>query len=317
MLLKIINDKYPVQIETIEKVTNEMYRCLGAQGDWFARVTKYKTFDEQLEEVSWTNYLADHQIGVAPAVTSLDGNIVEKVLIPEEKYLVLFEAAQGTHVKRIDWNASILKKLGRQIGAMHRVTKEYEATHPIIHLNDWHENEEFQFLKYIPEEEQMIRGIADRVLSEVKALPKTRDTYGLLHGDVWLENVLVADHSKLTVIDFQDCEKHYYIFDLAVPLYSALEFTFAGSGNIKDYAQSIMEALIEGYLEENEIPFEMLEKLPLFLKLKEIFEYSLMHMYLNKERLTEEEVRILNLYRLRLEHNYSLDLNFDFLKKYQ
>lgn len=83
-------------------------------------------------------------------------------------------------------------------------------------------------------------------------------------------------------------QKHFYIFDLAVPIYSAIEYSFAGNGNIVDYEYSITKALFEGYQEENELPKEMIDKFPLFNKLKEIFEYSLMHMYWDKEDLTEE-----------------------------
>ena len=100
--------------------------------------------------------------------------------------------------------------------------------------------------------------------------------------------------------------KYFYIFNLAVPIYSAIEYSFAGNGNIIDYEHSITKALFEGYQEENELPKEMIDKFPLFIKLKEIFEYSLMHMYWDKEELTEEQVRIINLYRLKLENNYSL-----------
>lgn len=54
----------------------------------------------------------------------------------------------------------------------------------------------------------------------------------------------------------------------------------------------------------------MLDKLPLFIKLKEIFEYSLMHMYWNKENLTEEQIRIMNHFRMRIEKDHSfLDTN--------
>lgn len=54
----------------------------------------------------------------------------------------------------------------------------------------------------------------------------------------------------------------------------------------------------------------MLEKLPLCIKLKEVFEYSLMHMYWNKERLTEEQIRIMNHFRMRIEKDYAfLDPN--------
>ncbi|SLK02360.1 hypothetical protein SAMN05880553_1840 [Bacillus toyonensis] len=108
------------------------------------------------------------------------------------------------------------------------------------------------------------------------------------------------------MIDFQDCEKHFYIFDLAVPIYSAIEYSFAGNGNIVDYENSITKAILDGYQEERELPKEMIDKLPLFIKLKEIFEYSLMHMYWNKEELTENQVRIMNLYRMKLENKDSL-----------
>ncbi len=148
----------------------------------------------------------------------------------------------------------------------------------------------------------MIREDCEQLLSKIKALPVSDKTYGLVHGDVWLENVLVEHELWPTIIDFQDCEKHYYMYDLAVPLYSALEFSFQGKGSMVDYGRSIAKALVEGYSEEHNISEEMYEQLPLFLKLKEMFEYSLMHMYWNKEEITEEQMRIMNLYRLRIEH---------------
>ena len=41
----------------MEAVTNEMFRCSAKQGEYFARMTNYKGYDEQLEEVTYTNYL--------------------------------------------------------------------------------------------------------------------------------------------------------------------------------------------------------------------------------------------------------------------
>ena len=108
------------------------------------------------------------------------------------------------------------------------------------------------------------------------------------------------------MVDFQDCEKNFYIFDLAVPIYSAMEYSFVGGGNIVDYGRDITKAIIDGYQEENDLPPEMLEQLPLFIKLKEVFEYSLMHMYWDKEKLTEEQIRIMNHFRMRIERNHSI-----------
>lgn len=302
----LLNEKYSIDFIKVESVTNEMYRCIAKQGNFFARITNYKTYDEQLEEVSYTNYLYKKGFGVSPTILSLNGKLVEKIIIDTELLTVLYKAAPGIHLPKNKWNASVLKELGRQIGRLHRLSKEYEDNGAIKFINDWHDNEEYNFLKYIPKEETTIREIAHDVLSTIKNLPKSYSTYGLLHGDLWLENILVDSDLKVTMIDFQDCEKHFYIFDLAVPIYSALEYSFAGNGNIIDYGRSITKAIIEGYQKENEISPEMLEKLPLFIKLKELFEYSLMHMYWDKEKLTEEQFRIMNHFRMRIENKHSI-----------
>lgn len=306
-ILEVINQNYPVQVQTVEKVTNEMFRCIGKSGIYYARITNYKSYEEQLEEVSWTNYLFEHGTGVSAAICSFNNRLIVEGMFPEEKLVVLYKAAEGVHLSRSNWHASTIKEIGKMIGRMHLVTKKYERQQNILYLKNWHENEEYQFLKYIPENEKSIRDESQSILKQINELPQSKDTYGLLHGDIWLENVLVSDRSEITLIDFQDCEKHYYLYDLAVPIYSALEFSFSGNANIKDYGKSILHSIIEGYLQENYISDGMIEKMPLFFKLKEIFEYSLMHMYWNKDDLSEEQIRILNLYRLRLENNNNLE----------
>ncbi|PEF26005.1 protein kinase [Bacillus thuringiensis] len=296
-ILQFINEQYPLNFINIKPITNEMYECLTEQGTYFSRITNYKTYEEQIEEVLYQNGL-----GVPPIIPSLQGNFVEKFTLDKEIFAVLYKAAPGIHLPRSEWNSNIFKKLGKQIGKLHRISKSFEKIKPVKHINDWYENEEYNFLKYIPKEENTIREIASDVLTSIKELPKSPSNYGLIHGDLWLENILVENNSNLTMIDFQDCEKHFYIFDLAVPIYSAIEYSFAGNGNIVDYEYSITKALFEGYQEKNELPKEMKDKFPLFIKLKEIFEYSLMHMYWDKDELTEEQVRIMNLYRMKIEN---------------
>ncbi|MFP3377660.1 phosphotransferase [Bacillus sp. SIMBA_069] len=304
-ILQLINERYPLNFINIKPITNEMYQCLTEQGTYFIRITNYKTYEEQLEEVTYTNFLYQNGLAVPPIIHSLNGKLVEKLTLDKEIFAVLYKAAPGIHLPRCEWNSKIFKRLGKQIGKLHRISKSFEQTNPVKHIKDWYENEEYNFLKYIPNEETIIREIASDVLISIKELQKSTSNYGLIHGDLWLENILVENNSNITMIDFQDCENHFYLFDLAVPIYSAIEYSFAGNGNIVDYEHSITKALFEGYQEENELPKEMIDKFPLFIKLKEIFEYSLMHMHWNNEELTEEQVRIMNLYRMKIENKYN------------
>ncbi|WP_237981821.1 phosphotransferase enzyme family protein [Bacillus thuringiensis] len=304
-ILQLINERYPLNFIDIKPITNEMYQCHAQQGTYFIRITNYKTYEEQLEEVSYTNFLYQNGLAVPPIIPSLNGNLVERLTLDKEILAVLYKAAPGIHLPRSEWNSNIFKKLGKQIGKLQRISKSFEKIKQVKHINDWYENEEYNFLKYIPKEENTIREIASDVLTSIKELPKSPSNYGLIHGDLWLENILVENNSNLTMIDFQDCEKHFYIFDLAVPIYSAIEYSFVGDGNIANYERSITKAIFDGYQEENELPKEMIVKFPLFIKLKELFEYSLMHMYWDKEELTEEQVRIMNLYRMKIETKYT------------
>lgn len=284
-----------------------MFRCAAEDGVYFGRLTNYKSFDEQAEEVAYTEFLYKEGLGVSPVIPSLNGKAVEKITLEQNEILtVLYKAAPGAHLPREQWNANVLKELGRQIGKLHRLSKKFEEAHQIRYINNWHDNEEYNFLTYIPEEESAIRGIAEELVSTIKKIPKNKSNYGLIHGDIWLENVLVDQDLNLTMVDFQDCEKHYHIFDLAVPIYSAMEYSFVGGGNIIEFGQQIKKALLEGYQEEHDLSLEMADTLPLFIKLKELFEYSLMHMYGDKEKRTEEQIRIMNHFRMRIENNHSI-----------
>lgn len=302
-VVHLIAAHYPFHIHAAEQITNEMFRCQADDREVFARITSYKSYEEQEEEVKLLRYLQSQGVGVSAVVPAVTGRLVECVDLLQSKNMVLFEAASGIHLQRARWNGDIFRLLGRQIGRMHKTAARYEELNGRRQaIKDWYNNEEYNFLKHIPVEETSIRAAAEGILSEVLALPRNAQTYGLIHGDIWLENVLVDDQSRLTLIDFQDCERHYYLYDLAVPLFSALEYSFAGKGNIQDYGQNLAENLFSGYLEEHPLNSGMLEKLPLLFKVKELFEYTLMHMHLDMEALSEEQVRIMNLYRMRLEN---------------
>lgn len=65
-ILKLINKLYPLDFIEMTPITNEMYQCLTAQGTYFVRITNYKTYEEQLEEVTFTNFLYQKGLGVPP-----------------------------------------------------------------------------------------------------------------------------------------------------------------------------------------------------------------------------------------------------------
>lgn len=54
--------------------------------------------------------------------------MVEKITLNNKELLtVLYESAAGNHLPRNQWNANVLKELGRQIGKLHRLSRKLEA----------------------------------------------------------------------------------------------------------------------------------------------------------------------------------------------
>ena len=185
-ILELLNEIYPVDIIEVKAVTNEMFRCITKQGDCFARITNYKNYDEQLEEVNYTNFLYKEGLGVSPTISSLNGKVVEKITLNNnERLTVLYQSAPGVHLPRNQWNANILKELGRQIGRLHRFSKNLKrciqlniSTIGMIMRNMLFSN---TFLK----KKTAIREIAEEVLLTIKKCQKIiriMDYYMVIYG---------------------------------------------------------------------------------------------------------------------------------------
>lgn len=149
-----------------------------------------------------------------------------------------------------------------------------------------------------------------QVIGKMHRLSKgNKDTYGLIHGDVCQGNFFLND-DKITLIDFQDCEHNYFIFDLAAVIYFAVENSFNGN-DINSYSIEFIKALLKGYRKECNIDSFWIEKIPLFLKLREMLSFIILHCYWDVESFDEDRKALLNLYRKNIEYDIPV-LNIDF-----
>lgn len=77
-ILKFLKEAYSIGCYKVDTVTNEIYRCLAKEGTLFVRITNYKTYHEQLEEVSWTNFYAIKALALLKQSTLLIINILKR-----------------------------------------------------------------------------------------------------------------------------------------------------------------------------------------------------------------------------------------------
>lgn len=229
---------------------------------------------DYLEEAEFVHYLAEKGAPVADVIPSLNGNYVESFSQDQKEiFVILFEYAKGMLISDNGYRyregaplEEYFYNTGKALGAIHRLSKEY---------NPEHKRQEF-FDKYNPEyiDElvpdsygELKRAIKDR-LEEYHDLPVTGDVYGLVHFDFSDGNYNIdMNTGDITVYDFDNCIYCWYMFDLAHLWTHGIGWCRheADPNKRKEFMDHYFETILKGYRSETDVSDEMLDKLPLFI----------------------------------------------------
>lgn len=90
------------------------------------------------------------------------------------------------------------------------------------------------------EEYGLFKKAEDAALDVIACMPRTNETWGLIHADLRPSNIIAADDGTLTIIDFDDSGYSYFLYDFA----AALSFV-----EHEPYAPAMAKAWIAGYQE--------------------------------------------------------------------
>jgi Ser/Thr protein kinase RdoA (MazF antagonist) len=226
-------------------------------------------------EVDWINYLAEGGAGVARALFSGRGSLVEAVDDRQgEQFLVTaFARAPGGHVRQADWTPAFLEAYGQLIGRMHALSRKYTPPHPDCVRYHWDDDANMVVAEFLPREDTVIAGHFEALLASLKALPVDPEGYGMIHQDAHSGNFFLDETGCLTLFDFDDCCFGHYIYDLAMVVFYAI----IGRSNMVNATQELLVPFLHGYRRENRLDPAWLKQIPPFLKLREIDLYAVIH----------------------------------------
>jgi len=231
---------------------------------------------EQIQaELEWIRFLFDNGVDVCPAVSSLAGNLLETVGSDEYFTAVVFQYAPGVSATDEHWKPALFERMGRVLGRMHALTKQYELQHPNIRRPEWDEEVEGLAEKFLPPEQSLIVGKCNSVLEQTRQLFKDRYTYGLVHIDFHRGNFHV-DGDKIHLFDFDDAQYSWFADDIAIALFYAIPHDCTSPSDF-EFANTFMQRFLIGYRSQNDISAESLSRIPLFLKRRELDLYVAVH----------------------------------------
>ncbi|PCJ16335.1 MAG: hypothetical protein COB02_16360 [Candidatus Cloacimonadota bacterium] len=111
----------------------------------------------------------------------------------------------------------------------------------------------------------------------LKSLSKTKDNYGLIHGDLHTGNILLDDSNEIIMLDFDDCLYHFYVDDLAVVLHA-----YSRSNDLEEnwniFEDDFTKTLLEAYSSVRKVPQFFYDTLENFIQLREQSLYTFYHL---------------------------------------
>lgn len=232
-----------------------------------------RTEEDYLAETEFIHYLALRGAPVADVIPSVNGRLVESFVWEEKRVFVcLFAYAKGMLLcdNGYRYRAAPLEEYfyntGKALGAIHRLSRQYEPVHRRFSFFDKYNMDYVDRL--IPAHYQALKQAIARRLEAYRSLPTDKAAFGLVHFDFCDGNYHVdMNTGEITVFDFDNCIYCWYMFDLAhlwthgVGWYRHIQDPEKRMEGMKHY----FDTVLEGYRSETDVPEEMLTELPLFI----------------------------------------------------
>ena len=235
----------------------------------------HRSANEIEAEVDWVNYLIKGGVPAAKAFKSKNGNLVEIIELENSYFLaIVFEQFSGRHVRNNERDEVVYEQLGQIIGRIHHLTKNFKFSDPNFNRREWSSEIE-ELFQFLPKQEQVVDTEIKAIFKKLKELPRDSDSFGLIHTDAHFGNLFLHD-GKLKIFDFDDSCFMWFISDIAIVIFYSL------MGKHKDLTQKrfidmMMKSFMRGYRKENQIENFWIDQIPLFLKLREVELYLVIH----------------------------------------
>lgn len=227
-----------------------------------------KSEDQLISELDFIRYLERKGYPAQRIVPSLNGRDYEKMDTTYGIYLAcVFARVPGESLDEVGLKKNLMQKYGAALGSLHLQSSQYGnekcPRQSYFDVFSWMTT----FLSQIDGQEI---ALAEAKFLEklMNTLPRTAQTYGLIHYDFKPGKVFWDKRSAtFSAIDFDDSMYHFYVMDLANTFYE-LEKNMSMS----DF-ETARALFLKGYRSFFPISDDSLELLPLFHRFSSLHTY--------------------------------------------
>jgi len=241
------------------------------------------------ERLRFMRYLGENGAQIAYPLISPQGSLYETHLHGGYLWFAYNMEIYPGHTRRAaDWDPNFFRLWGQIIGQLHCLAKDYPDWQACI---DPQTGEEFLtwrqewegFYSWCQDEDVKQRWIS--IKERLEALPISPETFGFVHNDPHLFNLLV-DGDRITLLDFDVANHHWFCNDIAIACQHVLIFLTGGLSkplHNRRKLHAFLAYFLEGYRREHQLPPEWLNHLDLFIAYRRILLFTVMQGWLQTQ----------------------------------
>lgn len=220
----------------------------------------WRTKLEISEEVRLLSHLQANNVPVAYPLADRKGNYIQDLNAPEGiRYGVLFSFAKGKKVPQ--FNEATSFSIGCTMAKMHQVTKNFvlgRVTYDAKTLLEDSYNVSSTFFNKGTEQMIFVENATKYLMEEYKKVNTDEVRSGIIHLDIWFDNLHVSGEDEITLFDFDFCGNGWLCHDIA---YYMLQLYNTRQSD--DAYQKKLESFIKGYESIQEITGEEKRIIPM------------------------------------------------------
>jgi len=175
-----------------------------------------RTETEITEEIGLLNLLKEKDILVSYPISDRENKYVQKIDAPEGmRYAVLFSFGEGNKMRFL--TEELCREIGKIVAKMHQTTQNKSIDRIRYDIRILAEQPYRQTQTYFPESLEAMKFIkgSTKLLNTVfngNQIELLRS--GIVHLDVWYDNMSIDDEGRITLFDFDNCGNGWLILDV-------------------------------------------------------------------------------------------------------
>ncbi|MDJ1500249.1 phosphotransferase enzyme family protein [Xanthocytophaga agilis] len=204
----------------------------------------WRSEQEITEEIRLLQLVQNHNIAVSVALPDVSGQYIQSINAPEGTRLgVMFSFAPGEkcHSLSIDQHYQVGETMARFHQVTHNLTLQRVQYTPQLLLMDPFE----ELKKFLPTdipEMQFMKSAQRYLLDQLTTANLQSIRQGVVHMDIWFDNLNIYDDKEITLFDFDFCGNGWLCHDIAYYL-----LQLHNTEKVETEYQSKTESFLRGY----------------------------------------------------------------------